>query len=108
MKPPLPSSFDLPPPERPESVQPGGFGLFVRMELLWGGVRRALLRRLAPGHVARWQARRQGECDRFGADVVDSRDLKFVRNVCGVTFDGDDPYRRRASRGFARYGYAEL
>jgi phosphatidylserine decarboxylase len=104
-----PSVLDLPPPELPTSVQPGGFGLFVRLELLWGRVRRAFLRRLRPGHVRFWLARRRGRCDRFTDDVIDPRDLKFIRNVCGYSFDPDDDvYRRRESLGFARYGYAEL
>ena len=47
----------LPPPETPKGVQPGGEGVFVRMELAWGRLRRAYLRRFRPAHVARWQAR---------------------------------------------------
>jgi len=104
-----PSVLDLPPPELPSSVQPGGFGLFVRLELLWGRIRRAFLRRFRPRHVRYWLDRRRGHCDRFTDDVIDPRDLKFIRNVCGYSFDNaDDAYRRRESLGFARYGYAEL
>lgn len=100
---------DLPPPEPPSSDQPGGFGFFVRVELWWGKVRRALLRRFFPGHVAFWLSRRRGDCEKYGRDVIDPRDLKFFRSVAGCWFDPeDDAYRRRFEMGFARYGYAEL
>jgi phosphatidylserine decarboxylase len=105
----LPSDSDLPPPQAPSSDQPGGFGIFVRIELLWGRIRRALLRRFCPGHVQRWTALRQGHCEEHANDVIDPRDLKFIRCTCGYTFDpAVDVYRRRESMGFARYGYAEL
>lgn len=104
-----PSVPDLPPPEVPSSVQPGGFGLFVRCELIWGQIRRALLRRFRPGYVAKWLAKRRGHCDLFKDAVIDPRDLKYIRNVCGYSFDqADDVFRRRETLGFARYGFAEL
>lgn len=103
-----PSQLDLPPPETPTSVQPGGFGFFVRMELLWGRIRRAILRRFRPGHVAYWQKKKLGDPTRR-PEVIDPRDLKFTRNVAECWFDSaDDVYRRRESLGFARYGFAEL
>jgi phosphatidylserine decarboxylase len=99
----------LPPPETPKGVQPGGEGVFVRMEIAWGRLRRAYLRRFRPGHVARWQALRQGDCSDCPHDFIDPRDLKYVRNVCGHWYrPEDDVYRAREHRGFARYGYAEL
>lgn len=104
-----PSCLDLPPPELPDSVQPGGFGLFVRLELLWGRVRRAWLRKFCPRHVEYWMSRRLGHCEKFADNVIDPRDLKFIRNVCGYSFNPtDDVYRKRDSLGFARYGFAEL
>src|SRR5262245_41427438 len=104
-----PSHHDLSSSETPSSVQPGGFGLFVRGELLWGQFRRAMLRRFRPGHVARWREKLRGQCDLFNNAVIDPRDLKYIRNVCGYSFDpADDVYRRRESLGFARYGFAEL
>lgn len=97
---------DLPPPENPSSAQPGGFGLFVRVELLWDALRRMILRKFFPGHVQRWREKLQGESS---ADVIDPRDVKFTRNVNKSWFaTDDDVYRRRESLGFARYGFAEL
>ncbi|HTK74389.1 MAG TPA: phosphatidylserine decarboxylase, partial [Gemmataceae bacterium] len=99
----------LPPPEAPQGVQPGGVGFFVRCELAWGRLRRGYLRRFRPAHVARWRQRRQGKCPGCPHDVIDPRDLKFVRNVCGYLFrPEDDVYAYREQLGFARWGYAEL
>jgi phosphatidylserine decarboxylase len=99
----------MPPAETPTSVQPGGFGFFVRCELAWGRFRRTLLRRLFPGHVERWKTLRQGDCRNCPHDIIDPRDLKFFRNVCGYWFrPEDDSYAYRERLGFARYGYAEL
>jgi phosphatidylserine decarboxylase len=99
----------MPPAETPTSVQPGGFGVFVRCELAWGRFRRAILRRFFPGHVERWRQLRQGECANCPHDIIDPRDLKFVRNVCGYWFrPEDDSYAYRERLGFARYGYAEI
>jgi phosphatidylserine decarboxylase len=99
----------LPPAESPTSVQPGGFGFFVRCELAWRRVRRAYLRRVRRGHVERWHTLRCGECPNCPHDVIDPRDLKFVRNVCGYHFRReDDRYAYRERLGFARYGFAEL
>lgn len=68
-----------------------------------------MLRTFRKRHVARWLSKRQGQCARFTDQVIDPRDLKFIRSVCGYTFDpADDVFRRREAMGFARYGYAEL
>jgi phosphatidylserine decarboxylase len=90
------------------STQPGaGFGM--RLELVWGRLRRAWLRRIRPGHVRSMLARRQGQCDQCPHDVIDPRDLKYFRNVCGYWFrDEDDPFRWRGRLGLARDGLAEL
>jgi phosphatidylserine decarboxylase len=99
----------FPPAETPTSVQPGGFGVFVRCELAWGRFRRALLRTFFPGRVERWRKLRQGDCPNCPHDIVDPRDLKFFRNVCGYWFRPEhDSYAHRARLGFAQYGYAEL
>lgn len=101
------SSIDLPPPETPTSVQPGGFGVFVRLELAWGRLRRRFLRRFCKAHVERWRGKLQG--DAAGSDVIDSRDLKFFRNVSPIWVDRSvDDYAVRENLGFARYGFAEL
>lgn len=94
--------------QTPTSVQPGG-GWCVGLELAWGRLRRAWLRRFRPGYVRRMAALRQGECPGCPHDVLDPRDLKYVRNVCGHWFrPEDDPFRWRDRLGFARYGLAEL
>jgi phosphatidylserine decarboxylase len=95
--------------EAPQSAQPGGYGPFVRLELLWARLRRAWLRRFRPGYVLRMRELRQGEGAGCPHDVIDSRDLKYIRNVCGYSFrPEDDRFRYRDHLGFARYGFAEL
>ncbi len=95
-------------PQKPQSVQPGG-GFCMSLELLWGRCRRAWLRAVRPGYVRAMQARRQGECPGCPHDIIDPRDLKYVRTVCGYWFQaGDDRFRWRDRLGFARYGLAEL
>jgi phosphatidylserine decarboxylase len=92
----------------PRSVQPGG-GLCVGLEAAWGRWRRAYLRRVRPGYVRRMASLREGRCDGCTHDVIDPRDLKLVRNTCGVRFRPDDD--RFAWRGrlyLARYGLAEI
>jgi phosphatidylserine decarboxylase len=92
----------------PSSVQPGG-GLCWQLELAWGRWRRAWLRRFRPDYVARMQARRQGECPNCPHDIIDPRDLKPWRNVCGYWFrPEDDPFRWRDRLGLARAGLAEV
>jgi phosphatidylserine decarboxylase len=72
-------------------------------------VRRALLRRFRPGYVRQMAEKRQGTCADCRHDVLDSRDLKFCRNVCGYYFGPeDDPYRRRGLLPLARAGLAEV
>jgi phosphatidylserine decarboxylase len=54
-------------------------------------------------------AKRQGHCPNCPHDIIDSRDLKFTRNVCGFWFrDEDDPFRWRNRLPLARAGLAEL
>ncbi|HXG11713.1 MAG TPA: phosphatidylserine decarboxylase [Gemmataceae bacterium] len=90
------------------SAQPGG-GLGMRLELAWGRLRRAWLRRFRPGYVRRMADKRQGDCPGCPHDVIDPRDLKFYRNVCGYWFrPEDDPFRWRGQLGLARAGLAEV
>jgi phosphatidylserine decarboxylase len=90
------------------SAQPGG-GLFVGLELAWGRLRRAWLRRFRPGYVRRMTEKRQGSCPNCPHDVIDPRDLKWFRNVCGYWFrEEDDPFRWRDRLRLARAGLAEL
>jgi phosphatidylserine decarboxylase len=90
-------------------VQPGGHSLPTRLEAAWGRLRRAWLRRFRPGYVKRMAERRQGQCVDCLHDVIDSRDLKFCRNVCGYHFGpDDDPYHRRGLLPLARAGMAEV
>src|SRR6516225_764260 len=98
----------MPPAIQPDSIQPGG-GRCMHVELAWGRCRRWLLRRLAPGYVRRMAEKRQGTCPSCPHDIIDSRDLKYCRNVCGFWFDAkDDPFTWRSRLGFARAGLAEL
>jgi phosphatidylserine decarboxylase len=96
-------------PTTPSGVQPGGVGLCVHLELAWGRLRRGWLRRFRPDYVRQREARRQGECRDCPHDIIDDRDLKFCRNVCGYFFGPDeDPYRRRGLLPLARAGMAEV
>ncbi|MGE3808283.1 MAG: phosphatidylserine decarboxylase [Gemmataceae bacterium] len=93
---------------RPTCVQPGG-GWCVQLELAWGRLRRRWLRRFRPDYVQRLAARRQGECPDCPHDIIDPRDLKYWRNVCGYHFRSeDDAFQWRERLGFARAGFCEL
>jgi phosphatidylserine decarboxylase len=90
------------------SAQPGG-GFCMSLELALGRRRRAWLRRFRPGYVRRMAALRRGDCPGCPHDVIDPRDLKFYRNVCGYWFrPEDDPFAWRGRLRLARYGLAEL
>jgi phosphatidylserine decarboxylase len=90
------------------SIQPGG-GLCMALELTWGRFRRACLRWLRPGYVRGMAALRQGDCPNCPHDIIDPRDLKYYRNVCGYWFrDQDDSFGWRGRVGLARAGLAEL
>ncbi len=92
----------------PTSVQPGG-GVCVDLEARWGRLRRGWLRRFRPGYVRRMASKRRGQCADCPHDIIDPRDLKLCRNVCGYWFDPeDDRFRWRDRLRFARYGLAEL
>jgi phosphatidylserine decarboxylase len=52
---------------------------------------------------------RQGQCDGCTHDIIDSRDVKLVRNVCGYWFRPEaDRFRWRDRLRIARYGLAEV
>jgi phosphatidylserine decarboxylase len=54
-------------------------------------------------------SKRQGRCEHCSHDIVDPRDLKFCRNVCGYWFRAeDDRFRWRDHLGLARDGLAEV
>lgn len=92
----------------PECVQPGG-GVCLGIELAWGRLRRGYLRRMRPGYVRSMLAIRQGACPNCPHDIIDPRDLKFTRNVCGYWFrPEDDRFAWRGRLGLARPGLAEL
>ncbi len=96
------------PPAPPASTQPGG-GFFMKLELFWGQWRRAWLRLFRPGYVRRMADNRLGQCPNCRHHIVDPRDLKYYRNVCGYYFrEEDDPFRWRDELGFARAGLAEV
>lgn len=97
------------PPEAPvPSIQPGG-GTCFSLERGWGVVRRRLLRRYFPAYVARMAERRRGECPGCTHDIIDGRDLKLVRNVCGYSFaPEDDLFAWRGDIGLARAGLCEV
>jgi phosphatidylserine decarboxylase len=103
--PPIPPSLQSAPIT---SIQPGG-GLCFNLERAWGRWRRAWLRRFRPGYVRRMAERRQGHCPDCPHDIVDSRDLKLHRNVCGYWFDPkDDLFVWRGRLRLARAGLTEL
>jgi phosphatidylserine decarboxylase len=92
----------------PSGVQPGG-GTCLGIELAWGRLRRSYLRTVRPGYVRKMAALRQGDCPGCSHDIIDPRDLKFCRNVCGYWFrPEDDRFAWRGRLGLARAGLAEL
>ena len=89
-------------------IQPGG-GWAIRLELLWGRLRRKYLRLMRPGYVARLLAARRGECPDCQHDIIDSRDLKLCANACGYWFPhASDPFAWRNALPIARAGWAEV
>src|SRR5690349_12808407 len=84
-------------------IQPGG-GFCMGLELAWGRLRRVWLRTFRPGYVRRMAAQRQGHCPDCPHDIIDPRDLKFFRNVCGYWFRPEgDPFQWRGRLGLARW-----
>src|SRR5262249_52691779 len=95
-------------PTKMTSVQPGG-GWCFRLELAWGRLRRAYLRRLRPAYVSSMLQKRRGQCRNCPHDIIDPRDLKPYRNVCGYWFAShDNAFAWRDYLGLARAGLAEV
>jgi phosphatidylserine decarboxylase len=89
-------------------VQPGERGLF-RLERAFGRWRRAWLRTFRKEYVARMTELREGECPDCPHDIVDPRDLKLYRNVCGYRFPEEvDRFAWRGRLPFARQGLVEV
>jgi len=90
------------------SIQPGG-GFCFELERAWGKIRRSYLRRFRPKYVERLRGARQGQCPNCSHDIIDTRDWKLYRNVCGYWFrPEDDRFRYRDHLRLARPGMAEL
>jgi phosphatidylserine decarboxylase len=97
-----------PMPENIRSVQPGG-GVCHQIELAWGRWRRWRLKHFRPGYVKRMAELRQGDCRGAPHEVVDPRDLKYCRSMCGCSWaKADDPFHWRRSLPLAPWGAAEL
>lgn len=95
-------------PDNIRSTQPGG-GVIQEVELAWGVCRRFWLKRLRPGYVRRMQGLLKGDRATCPVEVIDSRDLKFFRNIAQCWFEPhDDPFTWRDRLPFARAGFAEL
>ncbi len=91
-----------------DSIQPGG-GTVMRLELLWGRLRRWWLRTFRASYVSRMRQTRQGAENRCPHEVLDPRDVKYYQNQGGYWWDAaDDPFAWRDRLPFARAGLAEL
>lgn len=97
------------------SIQPGG-GWGMRLELAWGAFRRRILQTFWPGYVAQQSQKRHGACETCpghslgcSGNIIDTRDLKYFKNVCGYSFPTEsDLYKWRGKLFFARWGLSEL
>jgi phosphatidylserine decarboxylase len=102
-----PPSFP-PLPDNIRSVQPGG-GVCYAIELAWGRLRRAYLKRLRPGFVRRMAAVRRGDAAGAPHEILDPRDLKYCSNQCTAHWaPEDDPFAWRDRLPVVRWGLAEL
>lgn len=105
-----PGGVDSTPPMDPQlrTIQPGG-GVVMSMELAWGKLRRAYLRKFRRGFTARMLDRRQGTAGDVPIDPVDPRDMKYYANQDSYWWaDADNPFLWRDSLPFVRVGLAEL
>lgn len=97
---PLPADF--------VSAQPGG-AVCYRLEMAWGRWRRWWLKRFRGGYVQRMADLRQGDPAGAPHEILDPRDLKYVRNLCTCDWaEQHDPFRWREKLPLARWGLAEL
>ena len=68
-----------------------------------------MLRKLLPAYVKKMAEQRKGDCPHCPHDIIDSRDLKLYRNVCGYWFrPEEDRFRWRDKIPLARPGLAEI
>jgi phosphatidylserine decarboxylase len=97
----------VPLPENITSVQPGG-GFCYQLERAWGRWRRWWLKTFRPGYVHRMADCRRGTADGAPHDILDPRDLKYVRNLCSCDWDkADDRFAWRDRIPLARWGLGE-
>lgn len=90
------------------SIQPGG-GLCMRLELGWGRCRRWYLKTFRRRYLQRMLALRRGDAANCPQEILDPRDLKFVRNQTQCYWaPEDDPFAWRDRLPFAREGLAEV
>lgn len=95
-------------PANIRSAQPGG-GFGYELEQAWARLRRAVLRRLFPGYVARMARLRVGSTTGAPHEILDSRDLKYARPLVDCDWPADvDPYAWRRRGVLARWGWFEL
>jgi phosphatidylserine decarboxylase len=89
-------------------IQPGG-GRIMNLELLWGKFRRWRLKTFHSKYVADMKSRLKGEPTNIPVEVIDSRDLKYYRNVANCGFDpADDLFAWRKKIPMATDGFFEL
>ena len=97
----------VPLPDNVTSVQPGS-GVCYRMELAWGRWRRWYLKTFRAGYVKRMAELRIGDEEGSPHEILDPRDVKYVRNLCTADWPAEaDPFRSREKIPLARWGLAE-
>jgi len=95
-------------PANIRSTQPGG-GFCYSVELTWGRFRRWYLRKFRRRYLRQILAARIGDPEHLLHEVLDPRDLKFVRNQTQCHWrPEDDPFRWREKIPLARWGLAEV
>jgi phosphatidylserine decarboxylase len=81
----------------------------MRIELGWGYLRRWYLKTFRRAYVRRMRTLRKQDPVDCPHEVIDSRDLKFYRNVTGDCWSAeDDPHTWRDKVPFVRAGLGEL
>ncbi len=97
----------VPLPDNVTSVQPGS-GVSYRLELAWGRWRRWYLKTFRRGYVRRMAELRTGSEEGSFHELLDPRDLKYVRNLCTADWPAEaDRFRWRDKIPLARWGLAE-
>ncbi len=81
----------------------------MEVELAWGRLRRWYLKTFRKGYVEAQARVRRGTENSAPHEVLDSRDVKYYRNLGGYSWaPKDDPFAWRDKIPFARPGLAEL